>query len=247
MKNRLLSAIALFSALFLGSCSDDSSETFNDANGNVTKKYVKTVAVTSTQYPEDNSVFTVNYDAAGRVTSTSDGTDTSQFVYENNNLTTVTGSSDPLSISELYESPFDAYEVGEVTNYDTNGNPVRLRLFERNDSGMILEEYVGEITYDNTPNPFFYTLEAAGILEVLDNVELNFSLTPQAQELVMAKQLLPVNNPKKFVVKKQNGQVVGQVVGDYVYDAAGYPTTATFTSTSDGEVKVWAASFTYRP
>lgn len=247
MKNKFFTMLALCAVMSLTSCSDDSSESYNDANNNnTTAKYIKSLVIVPTGNTQETKTLTVNYDANGRVTNTSDGTDTSYFVYQNNNLTTVTGSGDPLNIADLYQSPFDAYEVGDVVSYDSNGNPTVLRLFERDDTGMIVNELRGELLYDNTPNPFFHTLKAAGIIDVLDGVRLNFSMTPQAQNIILAKMLLPVNNPKKAVVKNMSGQVTGQMVADYVYDAAGYPSSATFTETSEGQVNVYVATYTYK-
>ena len=110
-----------------------------------------------------------------------------------------------------------------------------MRAFDRYYDGSISEEYIVEITYDDKPNPFFYTLEAAGIIKVLDNVNLNFSMTPQAEQLVKAKLLLPLNNPQKVVVRHLDGTVKSQVTTSYVYGNDKYPTSATFTEVNENE------------
>lgn len=247
MKNKFLSAVSVMAFMLVASCSsDDSSAVFNDANGNVAKKYIKDIQVVSAQDASENRTMTVTYDANGRVTNASNGTETSTFAYEGGNLAHVTGTNDVLVINDMFQTPYDGYEYGDVLAYDNNGNPVEVRIYKRDWTGEIMEEYKGEITYDAKPNPFFYTLEAAGIIDVLDNVELNFSMTPQAPELIKAKLLLPSNNPKKVVIKHLNGTVKKQVVADYVYDAANYPSTATFTETIDGEVRIYTAAYTYK-
>lgn len=243
MKKNLLCA-GLLGLAVLSSCSSDSSSDTLPDNA----KYIKTVHTVNTEDGTDETV-TVNYNTDGTVSSMSDGTEINSFVYnDNNQLTTMTGDSDPFSISELYQAPYDGYEFGEVLQYDSNGNPKKLRLFERDYDDNIIDEYTSDITYDTQANPFLHTLNKAGILDVLDNVELNFSSVPQAEELVIAKALLPVNNPKTATIKDSDGNVVDTVVANYVYDADGYPTSATFTHTdSDGSISVLTATYTYLP
>ncbi len=249
MKIKFLRVAALAVFIALTSCNkdDNASGNFEDANGNVAKKYIKKIQYTSTQDTSDNQTFTVNYDANGRVSNASDGMDTSVFVYDNDNLANVTGNNDNLVVEEMFNSPYDGYEAGEVLEYDSKGNPVKVRLFERDDfTNDITDEFIGELTYDNKPNPFFYTMEAAGIIKVLDQVELNFSMVPQASEIVKAKMLLPVNNLSKMVVKTTGGAVMSTIKSDYVYDNDGYPTSATFTQTTDGETYISTATYTYK-
>ncbi|MEL1245228.1 hypothetical protein AAEO56_13205 [Flavobacterium sp. DGU11] len=246
MKNKFLSALCLTAVLAFTSCSDDSSDDYNNAN-NGEKKYITHVSVIPSSSDEVASSLTVVYDANGRVTSATDGEETSMFAYENGGLANISGSNDVLTTSDLFVDAYDGYEFGEVLDYDTHGNPIKLRLFERDYDGTVMAEYTADITYDQKPNPFFATLEAAGIIEVLDNIDLNFSATPQAEELIKAKLLLPVNNPKKVVIKNEAGEVQSQVVADYVYNSANYPTTATFTKTGgeDG-THIYAATYTYK-
>ncbi|MFL9844238.1 hypothetical protein [Flavobacterium rhizosphaerae] len=243
MKNKFFSALAAFSLLALASCSDDDSSSTIDGSA---KMYIKTVSVVSSDDNFEGSTLTVNYDGEGKVTSATDGDETSYFAYQNGNLQNISGASDVLAVADFTNSAQDAYEVGEVLDYDNNGNPVKLRLFERDYDGSIYEEYVGELTYEDKPNLFYYTLEAAGIIDVLNDVELNFSATPQSQELVKAKMLLPVNNPKKLVIKYTNGEVKGQVVADYVYNSDNYPTSATFTSSGEGDTEITTIVYTYK-
>lgn len=235
-------SLATFAALT--SCSSDSSSENLPEN----EKYIHTVHVMNTGDGTDETV-TVNYNTDGSVSNVSDGTETSSFVYnDNNQLTTITGSSEPLSMSELYQSPYDGYEFGEVLQYDSNGNPKKLRLFERDYDGNIMAEYTSDITYDSQANPFLHTLEAGGILDVLDNVDINFSSVPTSDEIVAASQLLFVNNPKTFTLKDMDNNVIDTVVANYVYDSEGYPTSATFTHTDNsGNISVSTATYTYMP
>ncbi len=241
MKKNLLLASVISCAALISCSSDDSSDNLSDV-----AKYIKTFDVVNTE-TGSNRTMTVNYDSNGRVRNVTDGTESSTMVYnDNNQLTTVTGDSEPFSMSELYQAPYDGYEFGEVLNYDSKGNPTKLRLFSRDYDGVIEEEFVSEITYDSQTNPFLHTLNKAGILDVLDNIDLNFSAVPTSQELIAAKMLLPVSNPKKIVVKTLSGRVTNEMVANYVYNSQGYPTSATFTSTDEYGVSVASALYTYQ-
>ena len=226
----------------LFSCnSDDASDNLSS-----TARYIKTVNVVNTE-EGTNETLTVNYDGDGRVSNVTDGFESSTLVYDDGQLTTITGDSEPFSMSELYQAPYDGYEFGEVLEYDSNDNPTLLRLFDISDEDGSTIEYRGEITYDSETNPFLHTLDKAGILDVLDNIDLNFSSTVTSEELVSAKLLLPSNNPKRMLVKTLANEVVADVVANYVYNAAGYPTSATFTTTTDEDVSVSSATYTYLP
>jgi len=241
MKKPLLILSAALS-LILASCGADDSPSPVTS----TEKYILSVQTSSSDDTPQNLF--VTYNAAGKVTSVNDGSDTHTFSYAGNgDLDNVSGGSDPLSISELYQNPYNGFEVGDVLAYDSNGNPTELRLYERDNDNSIIEEYKAFITYDSEPNPFYYTLKAAGIIEVLENVEINMSSTPQSPEMIMAKKLLFVNNPKTFVVQHLDGSMVSQVTATYTYDADGYATSGTFNSSSEsGESSSSIATYTYR-
>lgn len=243
MKNKFLSMLAVAAMFAFASCSDDSDSSNGPDNSD--KKYITHVNVIAADDDMDDEHLTVTYDANGRVTSASDGEETSIFAYQNGNLANISGDDNVLAIADLMVDPYDGYEFGEVLDYDSAGNPVEIRLFERDWDGMIIAEYTATVTYDQKPNPYYATLEAAGIIDVLDDVQLNFSATPQAQELVQAKMLLPVNNPKKVVIKNEANEVVKQVIADYVY-AENYPVTATFTETGESGTYLYTATYSYR-
>lgn len=251
MKLKLQITLLTVLAIFTG-CSDDSTtEEFNAANENAAVKLITNLHVVSAEDAEDSASITINYDANNRVSNVTDGDETSVLVYSNDNLTNVTADGDALNVEELYESPYDAFETGEVMEYDSNMNPVSIKFFEEdydfstNTSTLI--EYYAEIEYDDAPNPFFYTLEAAGIIAVLDNVELNFSMLMDAPEIVQARMLLPTNNIKKITYKDSDLTPMFEIVADYVYDSENYPSTGTVTSTDleDDSISVISTTFTY--
>jgi len=251
----------LFYSLFLiafMSCSDSTSDEFDDANPDAEAKYIETITVLSVQDNEEATI-TVNYDADDRVSSISNGTDSNVFVYNNSELTNISGDGDNLNIEELYGSPYNAFEVGEVTAYDDNGNPKTIEFTESDydyENNIEVEVvYTAEITYDANPNPYFYTLEAAGIISVLDNVDLHLTMNTSSDEVVQARLLFPLNNITGIKYKDENGEVISKIDADYVYNSASYPISATVVGTDyyenyDGEIEVetsiFSANYTYR-
>jgi len=251
MKLKLQITLLTVLAVFM-SCSEDSAtDEFNAANQNASVKLITNLSVVSAQDASENQSVTINYNGNNQVSNITDGVETSILVYDNDNLTNVTGEGETLNVEELYESPYDAFETGEVLQYDSNMNPVSIRFLEEEfdfvANTMSVVEYFAEIEYDATPNPFFYTLEAAGIIDVLDNVDLNFSMDVQAPEIVQARLLLPTNNIKKITYKDEDLTPIYQIVANYVYDAQNYPSTGTVTSTDleDDSVSVYTTTFTY--
>jgi len=251
MKLKLQITLLTVLAVFM-SCSEDSAtDEFNAANQNASVKLITNLSVVSAQDASENQSVTINYNGNNQVANITDGVETSFLVYDNDNLTNVTGEGETLNVEELYQSPYDAFETGEVLQYDSNMNPVSIRFLEEEfdffNNTMSVVEYYAEIEYDATPNPFFYTLEAAGIIDVLDNVDLNFSMDVQAPEIVQARLLLPTNNIKKITYKDEDLTPIYQIVANYVYDAQNYPSTGTVTSTDlgDDSVSVYTTTFTY--
>ncbi|WP_212745825.1 hypothetical protein [Winogradskyella algicola] len=259
MNNKFLLPIAFLFLIALFGCSESASDEFDDANPDAVARYIETISVVSAQDASENTTVTVNYDANGRVSSVTDGVDTSLFVYSNGELSNITGQGDNLNVEELYESPYDAFETGIVNQYDSNGNPVNITFYEyeydwQTDTEDQVE-YTAQITYDSNPNPYFYTLDAAGIIDAMDQVDLNFSMNVSNPEIIQARALLPLNNVSSITYRDEDGNVVYEIEADYVYNSDDYPTSATVTGTSydedyDGnpvsETGVFSATYTYR-
>ncbi|MDY8135067.1 hypothetical protein [Aquimarina sp. 2201CG5-10] len=250
---KLLCLPVVFTFLMTSCDSDSVTDEFNNSNGDTAKKLIERIEFESAQIEEQDYDLTVEYDSNNRVISASNGIDTGVLVYENDELATVTGGEEPFSISELYQDPYDAFEKGEVLEYDQSGNPISISVLEydyeyiNGEFVETVEEYIATISYDATPNPYFYTFEAAGLIEVMDRVQLNFSMMPQAPEIIRARALFPVNNPKSIVYRDENNEVVGEVKMDYVYDAENYPTSATFTVETEGDpTSVYSAKYFYK-
>ncbi len=247
-----LNTLFIFSAIFIfWSCEKSTSDEFNDANGNVKIKLIKTISIVSAQNTAENKVITFSYDSSFRLNTVTDGDQTSVFVYENNKLATITGQNDNLTIEELYQSPYDAFDTGDVLQYDSKGNPIKLLFkeekYDYNTGNYVIFDYTADVSYDEEHNPYYYTLEAGGLIEVMDDVKFNFSPNAQNPEIVLARKLLPLNNPSKLIYKNEDGSIVSQVLIDYVYDQDNYPTQATITATSleSGDTSVYTASYSY--
>lgn len=236
--------------IFNISCEDSVSDEFENVNGDVTEKYIESINIISAQDPIENKTIALSYDSNLRLNLITDGSNTSIFVYDNGSLSNITGQNNNLSIETLYESPYDAFETGHVLNYDSNGNPIKILFYvdEYNDLDEYEEvEYTAEITYDNQHTPYFYTLKAAGLIEVMDRVRFNIGMAQQASEIVQARTLFPLNNPSKIVYKNENGEIVAIVVVDYNYNGDDYPTSATVTATSveDNETATYSVTYQY--
>jgi len=256
MKFKFLSILILALILCTACESDSTSDEFEDNNPDAIARLITSISIVSAQDSADNTTITVNYDANNRVTSITDGVETNTLVYNNDDdLTNVAGPGETLNVQDLYdESPYDAFETGEVINYDSNNNPLNIRLYdyEYNFNTQMEEtiEYRALITYDDKPNPYFYTLQAAGVIEIMDNVELNFSSEVNAPELVQARLLFPSRNVSGVTITNLDGDVLVEVVANYVYNSDNYPTSGTVTETTyeDGnvdEINVVSMTYTY--
>ncbi|AUC80677.1 hypothetical protein [Lacinutrix sp. Bg11-31] len=252
MKKAFYFITLLCTAMLVTNCSEDSAtDEFNNTNGNVATKLVQSISVVSAQDAQENKNIALSYNTNGSLNTISDGVETSIFVYSNGDLSNITGNGDNLNIEELYDSPYDAFETGNVLNYDNNGNPKKIEFYEEeydfNTNSYTTEIFTADITYDNTHNPYFYTLQAGGIIEVLDGVQLNFSVNPQVPEIVQARLLLPVNNPSQIVYKNAQGEIIYTITVNYVYDSENYPTSATITaiSTEDSQQSTYSTVFEY--
>lgn len=249
--------ILLLLIMLLASCSDETlTDEFNDANGNDNENnsgvLITKVEVVSIQDPLENQIVFINYDGDDRVSSVSNGGESSVLVYNNGELTNVTNQGETLNVEELYNSPYDAFETGQVLEYDNNGNPIKVMFFEEeydeNTNTYSQVEYTAEFYYDDEPNPYFYTLDAAGVIDVLDDVQLNFSINPQSPDLVQARMLFPLNNINRIVYKDEFSAVLFEILADYVYNDDNHPSTATVTGTDavNNETSVYTVAYTYK-
>ena len=252
MKNFRLPLVCAMISLLNIACSEETvTDEFEEANGNVERKVIKTISYVSPEHPEDNTTVYFTYNNDGSMNTVSNGTETSIFIYEDSALKTITGSDDNLTIEELYQSPYEAFEIGRVVSYDNNGNPEVIEFFEEEwDEGYgdyVTKLYTASLGYDDAPNPFYYTMESAGLIDVLDNVQLNFPMTPQSPEIVQARLLFPVNNLSQIIYRNEEGEMVYSINADFDYDEDNYPTTGTITAVSvmDSDQGIVSVHFTY--
>lgn len=215
--------------LLLVSCNKKDDD-FNDANGSVVKKYISQVTVHN-QTNGSTNIATVSYDSKGKVTSVSEGSQTKYFSYDDNrNLERVSGNGEKLERGEVVGEIQNAYEIGNVLQFDNKGNPTVLELYDKDYSYGSDTTYIATLTYDDKPFTCYYTLDAAGIIDVLYDVRLQFHMPEKIRK---ARELLPLNNPIKGIVKDKQGNEVLRVTVDYHYDKDNYPDTASMLVVND--------------
>lgn len=255
MKNQSKLLFILLSVFITTSCSEESvSDDFEAINGDVAVKLMESISVSDTEYSDDNATISMYYTNDGKLNTISDGSDTSVFVYDNDNkLTRITSDGDNLNMEELYESPYDAFETGEVVEYDDNNNPKKIEFLVEEciddcwyDEEYEVKTYTAELSYDDAHNPFYHTFNAGGIIDVLDNVELNFG-SSQSPEIVKVKDLFPMNNLSQIIYKNEEGEPLVSLNINFSYDDENYPTSATITAVDieESEQSVSSVIFTY--
>lgn len=235
MKKTIYSITFLLASLCFMNCSDSStSEEFEDVNGDIKDKLIQSISVISPQELEEEVKIDLVYNTDGSLSTINDGEDLTLFVYEGTELVTITGggsSGSSLNSEEFSGSPYDAFGTGDVKDYDDNGNPIEIVFFEEgydyNSNEYTTHEFTAIVSYDDAPNAYYATLKAAGIIDILDGIELNFGLNMQSSELIKAKQLLPMNNISRIEYRNELGELDFTVDFNYVYDEDNYPTSAT--------------------
>lgn len=243
-KLKYVFAIVLGTTLMIG-CSSSASEDFEDVNGQIKKKRLKSISAINKDANPDTVTAQFTYDSNNKLIniSGSRGTETALINYNNNGSTIEVSNgnnvSESLTIEELYKSPYEVYETGEVLEYDSNKNPSKILFkqteYDFNTNTYYIENYTAEMFYDEKPNLYFSTLEAAGIIDILDGVELSFGINPQAPEVIKAKALFPVNNLIKIIYKDADSKIIGTLNIDYTYDADGYVVKGSGTAISQNE------------
>jgi hypothetical protein len=235
--------LLFFAAFAALSCNSDDG--FDEANGNVAKKYVTKIITTG---DGNSNVSTVTYDNNKAVITTSDGQKINYFSYNNDGtLNKISGNGSNLLSSEVINTIHKAYEIGDVLQYDAKGNPSVLELFEDDyETGNKLI-YTATLSYDDKPFTFYYTLDAAGIISVLNKTQLNFNFLTASPEIILAKKLLPVNNPYKAIIKDENNVEMARIDVSYNYGADKYPISSTIITKEDGIIEQSNVVYEYLP
>jgi len=254
MKKHNIFFLIVFTISIVISCSKESvSDDFEEVNGDVAVKLMESISVSDTEDSSENTTVTMYYTNDGKLNTISNGSETNVFVYDNDNkLTRITSDGDNLNMEELYESPYDAFDTGEVVEYDDNNNPKKIEfLIEECIDDYWCDEYevkiyTAELSYDDAHNPFYHTFSAGGIIDVLDNVELNFG-SSQSPEIVKVKDLFPMNNLSQIIYKNEEGEPLVSLNINFSYDDENYPTSATITAVDieESEQSVSSVIFTY--
>lgn len=218
------------------SCSSDDSSS-NNGNGTGPNQHIKYVTNVDTFYLEDgvmeqDSKAVMQYSTANRLESIktmefgyegeSGNTGDVKFVYgTNSKLEKVGEASELLLVSNLLLYKNDAYKIGKVLKYDSRKNPIEMLVYNEEKEQDILK-----VTYDDKPFFAFHTLRAAGIIEAIDGVSLNFAAPSTPPQLKLAKEIIPTNNPITFQIIDHTGRIVNDVKITYQYDDKNYPKVA---------------------
>ena len=241
MRKKIIQITAILTLILSLSCSKSTEEGFNEANGDVVKKYIKQFQIFDNN--RGNISYTINYGINNKVSSITNGNNTNVFLNydESNDLKSIIKGSETFNIDELYQSPYDAFETGDVLEYDDKGNPVKIEVYEDGNGSNIL---IGDIIYDPNPNPFYYTLQAAGIIDILDRVDLTFGYSNPS--IINAKLLLPYNNIKSMIFKNTSGITQYEVQINYNYGDDKYPISANVITLSQYETSTCTLIYNYK-
>ena len=243
-------ALFLITFIFTSSCDKSSTDEFEEANGNVTVRLIENITVVSDLDVLDKDSVNFYYDGNDRLSKVSSSEFSSLFYYDNGKLSDIKGDGDAFNVEELFQSPYDAFGTGEVLEYDSNSNPKEIRFFQLeydyDSNSDVNVEYTANLFYDSKPNPYFYTLKAGGIIDALDKIKLNFQMSSVPAKLVQARMLLPVNNINKIEYRDSQGLTVATIRVDYAYDSDNYPTSATVTILSDGDIDNYSVNYIYK-
>jgi hypothetical protein len=239
--NYFLIAILLIAS---SSCKKSLDDEFEEANGEVSEKLISRIVVSSNHDEDQNGTYLFNYDGDNRISSLSDGESNSFFTYDSNDkLTKISSANDPIVMDDLYQTPYDLFEDGNVTAYDDNGNPEKVEVYEED---YYEGEYIlyGTITYDPNPNPLYYTMKAGGIIDVLDRINFDIG-TPTSPTLVKAKKMLPFNNFKSMIFRNVDGEIETDIQFKTYYDDDGYAELVTITSLNEDGTSVSTIQYFY--
>lgn len=249
MKLKLYSLIGL-TALFTVGCDKSSSDEFEDANGQVEVRLMESITASSNEMMSEKETVNFFYDANNRLTKVASGDQFTSFYYDKGNLANMKGDGDLFNVEELFKSPYDAFDTGEVITYDDSGNPKEVKFmvveYDEESWDEYVVPYTAVLSYDDKPNPYFHTLKAAGLIDVLDKIKLNFEMNANSAKLVQARMLLPVNNLSRIEYKDENGQTVATVRIEYNYDATNYPKSAAVTVLVDGDLEAYTVNYLYK-
>ena len=156
MKKHII--IFITASVLMFGCSKSNEDNFNDVNGEVTAKYLTRADVTSSEIPDQVGLLIVNYNGDNKVSSVTDGDIVHFFEYADNNIleTINTGLGEILLTENLLLQPYEAFNFGQVIEYDEKGNVSIVEIVMEED---VNKQLLGYFSYDEEHNPYFYTLK----------------------------------------------------------------------------------------
>ncbi|MDR2222263.1 MAG: hypothetical protein LBE34_05930 [Flavobacteriaceae bacterium] len=247
MRKEMFAALLALGLIGVSCSSDDSSS--NNGNGTRPNQHIKYITNVDTFYLEDgvmeqDSKVVMQYSTANRLESMQstelgsedepNNTGNIKFVYgASSKLEKVGEASELKLVSDMLLYKNDAYKMGKVLKYDNRKNPIEILVYNEEKEQDILK-----VTYDEKPFFAFHTLRAAGIIEAIDGVSLNFAAPSTPPQLKLAKELIPTNNPVALQIIDHTGRVLTDLKITYQYDDKNYPKVAVMHATHQYEAIV---------
>ena len=113
------------------------------------------------------------------------------------------------------------FEIREIITSDLHGNPTLLSLQDENRPS---DHFKALITYDQNPNTFYSTLEAAGFIPLLEEARVQFTPSEAMQK---DQNWLTVHNPISVLITDDQNDTIASLNISYTYNDRKYPTAAT--------------------
>jgi hypothetical protein len=258
--NQLFKLSVIITAIvLLQGCKKTTEDEFKEANGDIKEKYLSSIEVISDEF-EHTELIHIGYDNANRVIAIQYGNEVHDLIYDDNNLSYLTIENELQDLENLYLAPHDiiistswsrSIRTGNVLEYDSKLNPSKVEIFSDKRGYLYGTGYytistdtlMCDILYDPNPNPIFYTLKAAGFINVLDRVDLVFGV--QSPKIIQARQLLPYNNIKSLTFRDKKGLPVTTIKINSTYDTDSYPDFSTILVLDQGFSQVHKVYYYY--
>lgn len=235
-KSVLTVGVSLLVIAFAG-CSKDSSSKKADPNEYI--KYITKISGHELSDTNYQSIVHFTYDERNRMVNmissqlkdgVEDDFETNSFSYEQSGkLDKVSSGNTETLVSTILPNKDEAYKIGKVLAYDSYLNPSKLMFFYDEFLGKgntVVKQGTVDIKYDDKPFFAFHTFRAAGIIQALDGIKLNFASPTQAPQLKLAKEIMPNTNPIEITYKNEEGVVLSHINITINYDTENYPVSS---------------------
>lgn len=261
MRIRKLSVLMyLLVGLLLLSCSKSSDDESSSVGDRESTELIKSVDLELIEYYDggsysENISALFNYDTEGKLLDVSSKVSEDSYkkmmsfnYSDNGKLSSVDGVFGPQLVEDIYGLKLNLYEDdATVLEYDENHNPSKVQMFNvrtvlKDVDGVdveveVTENLIAEITYDSHPFFLYNTLKSAGILEIMDNLDVFMSAVPD--DVKKLKEFLPYNNIQNIRYERENYGEESDIIEisfKYEYNTNGNPMSAVITYKENEEI-----------